>query len=183
MSHQPYENLLFSPVTLDDVKQQQLELHLQDCSHCASLAAALTDLDEAFAHSASPAPMPGFTQRWHVRLAEFRQKRQKRNLWLMTFSLFALAGLTAAIILVCNLSQVNWAYMLSQWIARGSLFAAQVRQVTRFFRSLTQALPVTIPILVLFGSGSLFAIAALVITWFSTLVQLYFPVHERGNQP
>lgn len=183
MSHQPYENLLFSRDTLDAVQQKQLELHLHECSHCTSLADALADLEETFNHSSSPVPMPGFTQRWHVRLAEVRLKRQQRNLWLMTLGLFVLAVLIASIILVGNLSQVNWAYLLSQWVARVSLFAAQARQVTRFFRSLTQALPITIPILVLFGSGSLFAMVALVTIWFSTLVQLYFPSYERGNQP
>jgi anti-sigma factor RsiW len=183
MSHQPYENLLLSTDTLDEVQQKQLDLHLQDCPHCASLAAALAGLDKALTHSPSPAPLPGFTQRWHVRLSDIRQKRQKRNLWLMTLGLFALAVLIASTILVGNLIQVNWAYLLSQWVARVSLFAAQARQVSRFIRSLTQALPITIPILVLFGTGSLLVMAALVTIWISTIVQLYFPSYERENQP
>lgn len=182
MSHQPYETFLFSGDPLDPEQRHSLEAHLRTCEHCNALAVALTGLDRAFSSSPSPQPAPGFTQRWQAHLEAFRQQRQVRNLWLMTLGLFALTSLTVLFIALLNLYHINWAYELSQSIARVSLFAARVRHLILLINSLTHALPISVPMLMLFGTGAVFALCALVITWFSTIIRLYFPINERGNQ-
>lgn len=169
MSHQPYETFLFSSEALDKDQQQQLNTHLRDCEQCSVLSFALSSLDEAFSRSETPLPAPGFTRRWQAHLTEYRQKRQVRNLWLMTLGLFSLTSLIVMIIALLNLIHINWAYQLSQWIARVSLFAAQVRQFFTLLYSLSNTLPITVPVIILFGTGALFSIFILSITWFGSI--------------
>lgn len=181
MSHQPYETYLFSEADINAEQQQQLDLHLRQCDHCSTLAAALADLDKAFNNSPTPEPAPGFTERWHILLSEHRQKRQSRSLWLMTIGLFTCAVLILTFILIYHLQHINWAYELSQFVARLSLFTAEIRFSIYFFRSLSNILPFIIPIMLVFGTGTLFAVTALILFWFRTIIRLYSPIQERGN--
>jgi hypothetical protein len=181
MSHQPYETFLFSKETLNAQQQQQLNWHLTSCEPCGALAAALIDLDELFTNSPAPNPASGFTQRWQARLSAYRQKRQKRNLWFMTIGLFSLGWLIILLILTYHLQSINLAYELSQWIARASRLIAGVRSSLNLFYSLTNVLPLMIPIMLVFGSGTLLALTALTITWFNAIFKLYSPLRERGN--
>ena len=182
MSHQPYETYLFSGEILSEDQQSSLDAHLIACEQCAHLTHAMKRLDEAFFNSPAPSTPLGFTERFQTRLTAYRQKRQVRNLWLMTICLFAFASLTGLTMILLNLYHFNWAYELSQSIARVSLLAAQVRQVMMIMKSLVNALPIAVPMLFLFGSVAVFGICTLVITWFSTMIRLYSPIHERGNQ-
>lgn len=183
MSHQPYETFLLSSEALDNNQRQQLDAHLSECEQCSALACALASLDETFSHSTMPMPAPGFTQRWQTHLAEYRQKRQVRNLWLMTFGLFTLTSLIVFTIALLNLIHINWAYQLSQWIARASLFAAQVRQCFTLFTTLSNTVPGTVPVVIIvFAIGVLFSIFILSLTWFGTMIRLYSPITERGNK-
>jgi len=181
MSHQPYETFLFSNETINAQQQQQLDRHLARCEPCSSLAAALTDLDELFSNSPALDPAPGFTQRWQVRLSADHQKRQNRNLWLLTIGLFVLAWLIIVFILTYHLQYINLAYELSQLIARVSRFTAEVRSSLSLFRSLINTLPFMIPIMLVFGSGTLLALTALTLTWFSAIIKLYSPIQKRGK--
>jgi hypothetical protein len=181
MSHQPFETFLLSKETINAQQQQQLDRHLTSCEPCSTLAAALTDLDELFANSPAPNPAPGFTQRWQVRLSAYRQKRQNRNLWFMAIGLFSLAWLIILLILTYHLQSINLAYELSQWIARASRLTAEVRSSLNLFHSLINFLPFMIPIMLVFGSGTLLALTALTLTWFSAIFKLYSPIRERGN--
>lgn len=181
MSHQPYETFLFSSEALNKDQKQQLDIHLRDCEQCSALSYTLASVDEAFSRSETPLPAPGFTRRWQAHLTEYRQKRQVRNLWLMTLGSFSLTSLIVMIIALLNLININWAYQLSQSIARVSLFAAQVRQCFTLFSSLSNTLPVVVPVIILLGTGAVFTIFILSITWFGSIIRLYSPIRERGH--
>lgn len=180
MSHQPYETYLFSGEPLNPDQQSSLEAHLLTCEGCAHLAHAMDHLDQAFFNSTAPSPKPGFTDRFQVRLAARRQERQTRNLWLMTIGLFTLAGLIISTILLLHLNQINWAYELTQFIARTSLLAAQIRQFLNFLKPLRVALPLFIPFMLTLMTTALASISVIFVIWFQSLIKLYTPVQERG---
>jgi anti-sigma factor RsiW len=182
MSHQPYETYLFSGEPLDQDQQSSLEAHLLTCEGCAHLAHAMDRLDQAFFSSTTPSPMPGFTDRFQVRLAAHRQERQSRNLWLMTIGLFALASLIIGIIMLLHLNQINWAYELTQFIARTSLLAAQIRQFLSILKPLRAGLPLFIPLMWMLTTISLAFIGVIFATWLQSLIRLYSSVQERGNR-
>lgn len=181
MSHQPYENFLFSEETINSEQKQMLELHLGECEYCSSLVDAMTNLEELFSSCPAPDPAPGFTQRWQARLNEYRQKRHSRNLWLMTMGLFTLAGFIILLVLTYHLQNFNLVYEFSHGIARASRFIAEVRSSLSLFRSLVTTLPFIIPIILVSGSGTLLALSILTITWFLTIIKLYSPIQERDN--
>jgi anti-sigma factor RsiW len=181
MSHQPYETFLFTdePLTLE--QRQSLDSHLMECARCRALAGALLSVNQALATNPAPAPAPGFTQRWYARLSEHRHERQQRNLWLLTLGLFALAGLILLILGLLHLLHFNWAYGFSQFIANFSLFAARLRHISSIMRSLTESLPLILPMMILFGIGTVLAASALTVTWFSSLIRLYSPIDIKGQ--
>ncbi len=181
MSHQPYEEYLFRKEPLNAEQQHQLNSHLKDCEHCSSLAGTFANLEEMFTNSPTPEPTPGFTQRWHVRLKEYRTKQQRRNLWFMTIGLFFLSGLILLFLFFYHIQFINVAYELSLLIARVSRFAAEVRFSINMFRSVSSTLPLAIPIILLLTTSTLLAFTALTITWFRVIVRLYSPIQKRGN--
>ena len=178
MSHQPFETWLLSDNSLDEDQEAALQTHLDACEHCQSLSTAWLHVQDTMTASVSHIPEPGFTQRWHKRLAVVRQQRQQRAMWLLTLGLFALAGIIFLALALTNLLSTDFFYALSQCIANFSLFAARINQVWRVFDTITAAIPFLVPILVIFGIGTLFAMIVLVITWFSSVIKLYKPVHE-----
>lgn len=181
MSHQPYENYLFSQEPLNSEQQHQFDSHLQECEQCSSLARAVAGLEEVFINSSTPDPEPGFTQRWQMRLKEYRYKQQQRKLWFMTVGLFSLAGLILLLIFLYHLQDINIAYELSHLIARVSRCVAEIRYSVNMLRSITRSLPFIIPIVFLFIATTIVAFTALTLTWFRAIIRLYSPIQERGN--
>ena len=181
MSHQPYERIIFTKEALPKEQQNQLNLHLQDCENCHTLAYALGSLEKLFSNSPTPSPAPGFTQRWQSRLNERHNKQQIRNLWLMTFGLFTLAGVILLCLFFLHLPYINMAYELSQLIARISRLAAEVRNSFTIIRSITSDLPFIIPVILLITPSTLLAITALIFAWFKAIIKLYSPIQERGK--
>jgi len=177
MNHQPFETWIIAddPLQLED--QEKLKEHLQACEDCRRLSLGMEGIQQTFSAAPSPAPAPGFTQRWHERLALHRQARQHRRMWILTLAMFGLASLISLGILLLQLGQINWFYEISQFIANVSRFAARVNQIWVIFRSINETLPILAPIMVVFGVGISSAVIALIVTWFSSMVQLYQPVN------
>ncbi len=178
MSHQPFETWLISDEKLNPEQQQALDTHLQACEICRQRAAALKTVSEVFLNDSAPIPEPGFTQRWHARLSIYRKQRQQRRMWLLTLGLFALSGFVFLGLFIYHQAGFNWIYSLSQSIARFSLFAARINQLWIVIQSLFSALPILVPVIIVFGIGTLSAIIALMIAWFSSIIKLYQPVQE-----
>lgn len=178
MSHQPFDTWLVSDEKLDPEQQQALDDHLQACEVCRQRAAALKAVSAMFSNGYAPAPTPGFTQRWHTRLAIYRGQRQQRRMWFLTISLFALSSVLFLGLFFYHQAGFNWIYTLSQFIAKFSLFAARVNQLWSVVQSLFTALPILIPVTAIFGIGTLSAMTALIVTWVSSIIKLYQPVQE-----
>jgi hypothetical protein len=178
MNHQPFETWLFSDETLEPEQSRALSNHLDQCKECNQMSIALDRVFEVISNSDNPEPNPGFTQRWYQHLSLYREKRQEQRIWLIIFSLFALATIILLGLFFLNVSNFNWGYGLGQFIANFSLIAARGKQILRAVRSITDAFPILIPIMVVFGIGSFSAISALIITWFSSIIRIYQPAKE-----
>jgi hypothetical protein len=182
MSHQPFESYLLAEAKLSHEQQSSLNLHLKDCERCLPLSQALTELDSVLEHSTAPLPAPGFTQRWQTRLAAHQQTRQIRQFWLLAVGMLALAVLIISAMFLVNIYQINWSYEFTQAIARLSVFTAQIRQFTKLVGTFTDISPIFLPMAAMFGAGIFSFILLLIITWFGTIIKLYSPVYEKGNQ-
>lgn len=179
MSHQPFEDWLFSNELLEPQQKQALQGHLEECDHCQALSSALYQVEEVFDASPLPEPAPGFTQRWYEKLNAARGQEQSQHTWRMVLIFFSAATMIAIALTLLNLNSINWAYQLSQFIANFSLFAGKVNRFWRFFQSISNAFPVIIPITVILGIGLASLTTVLFITWFSSILKIYKPV-EKG---
>lgn len=175
MNHQPFETWIFTDDQILPENQKELEKHLQKCEDCANLAHAIDRIHKTFSNASEPEPERGFTQRFYNRLTIFRQQRQQRRMWFLTLGIFSLALVLILTIIFLNLGQINWFYEFSQIIANSSRFTAQINQAWFVLRSLTKAIPMIIPVLIIFSVGLLSATTALVVTWFSSMIKLYQP--------
>ena len=176
MSHQPYESWLLSDEPLDEENQQTLQTHLETCESCRALSNALHNVNGTFAQNPAPTPKPGFTKRWQTRLAIYRQEHQQRKMWLLTIGLFSVAGLIILALFFLNIGSINWIYEISQAFANVSVFASKINWLINTMESLVRAFPILLPILIVFGLGSLSLFAALIVTWISSMLKIYkFP--------
>lgn len=181
MSHQPFESWIFSQDPLEIEQKHDLEAHLASCQSCAQLSAALTEMEKTFHDSPALSPAPGFTQRWQTRLALARQQRQQKRMWLLTLGLFGAATLTLVVLFLLNQPQINLAYHFSQCVVSIARVTSFINQLWPTFQSLVTTLPILIPILLIFGTGSLIAMIVLIIAWFSSIIKLYQPAQEGVN--
>jgi hypothetical protein len=179
MSHQPFEDWLFSNEPLEPQQKQALQDHIEECEPCQALKSALYKVEKVFEASPLPEPVPGFTQRWYENLSVARGQEQSRHTWRMVLVFFSAATVIIIALTLLNMNSINWAYQLSQFIANFSLFAGKVNRFWRLFQSLANAFPVIIPITVILGIGLASLTTVLFITWFSSLIKIYKPV-EKG---
>lgn len=178
MNHQPFETWIFSDESLEPEKQTQLASHLNECEQCRIRSDNLSAIHTIFTSSTSPAPSPGFTQRWHARLSIHRQKQQRNRLWAFALSLLGVGSLIFLALILHSILNMNWTFVLSLVIANLSLFAARIRNFWNFINSFVNAFPFLIPIIIVFGVGGLSVMTALIVTWFSSIIRLYQPDQE-----
>ena len=176
MNHQPFETWIFTDDPLQSEDQKRLTEHLQACEECRHLSLAMDGVHQTFSSAPTPAPAPGFARRWQERLVVHQKQRQQKRMWILTLGMFGLASLLSLVLMLLHLGQVNWFYEISLFIANFSRAAARVNQVWLVFQSINNALPILAPIMIVFGVGSLSAALALIVTWCSSMVQLYQPV-------
>lgn len=176
MNHQPFETWIISGGPIQSEEQEKLSKHLLSCEDCQRLSMAMEGIKKTFRNAPSPEPAPGFSMRWQARLEVHRQQRQQQRMWILTLAIFGLASLLSLTIVLIEFGQINWFYEISKFIAHFSLFAARANQIWVVMQSINKALPVILPIMIVFGVGSISAMIALIVTWFSSMVQLYQPV-------
>jgi hypothetical protein len=76
MNHRPFEDWLLNEQPLTSEQKRELQIHIQDCTHCTALAEVNFEL-----HSVKmAAPAPGFTARFQKRLAEQRVHERRNRL-------------------------------------------------------------------------------------------------------
>jgi predicted anti-sigma-YlaC factor YlaD len=176
MNHQPFETWIFSDDPIKPEEQAYLTEHLQSCEDCRRLSMVMNEIEHTFINTPAPAPAPGFSQRWQKRLAHHRQSRQQQRMWIFTLGLFGVASLLTMVIVLLEWNQINWFFEISKFVANFSQLAARINQFWVVFRSITRTLPIFVPIMLVFGVGSLSASIALIVTWLNAMVQLYQPV-------
>jgi len=173
MSHQPFETWLLSDEPLDDEQRHKLDAHLAECEICRVMADSLKQMELTIAQHPTPLPKPGFTNRWHTRLAINRQVRQQRRMVYLTFGLLGLSGLIITIMLLLNIGNVNWIFEISKTFAGFSVFVSKLNHFFTAIKSVIRVLPIVVPVFIILGFGILSLSAALIVTWFSSLIRLY----------
>lgn len=96
MSHQSYEDLLFSDEELTQQDSAALHEHLQNCESCCQLALAWQEVESQLQLAPLAAPEPDFVNRWALHLEADQKKREKRQNLVMLVTTWG----TAAILLV-----------------------------------------------------------------------------------
>ena len=87
MNHLPFEDWLLNELPVTPEQQRDLDLHLRNCAYCSALA----ETGRMLSTSKMTAPMPGFTARFQIRLAERKIVERRKKLWGAV--LFILGGL------------------------------------------------------------------------------------------
>lgn len=90
MDHKRYEDWIFSEDELAPGDRRALAQHLDGCAACSLLARNWPSVRGSLARSPERAPAPGFAARWTQRLAQERERANRRR----TFALLgaSLAG-------------------------------------------------------------------------------------------
>lgn len=96
MSHQPYEDLLFSDEELAVQESTALREHLQECESCYQLSIAWGAVEIKLQESPLAAPEPHFVNRWRTRLEAERIKNQKRQNRIMLILTWGIAAIILA---------------------------------------------------------------------------------------
>ncbi len=178
MSHQPFETWILTEEALDKEQHASLQAHLAECDPCRSLQTNWQHVHNTLSTSLNPEPLPGFTSRWHTRLAFDRQRRQQRRMWILTLSMSAFASLILIALFLLNVLNTTWPYIISQFIANLSVMFAKIGHFWRVIDSLSSSFPALIPLIVLIITVIISSASVLILTWFSSMVRLFSPGRE-----
>lgn len=77
MNHRPFEDWIIKEQVLTPAEKRDLESHLRGCKACT----ALVDTGVELRSSRLVLPKPGFTHRFHSRLAAHRVAERRRRFW------------------------------------------------------------------------------------------------------
>lgn len=144
--HQLFEEWLFSDKELPHHDTHTLEEHLETCDSCRQLSTSWTEAEAEIKTVPMLSPAPGFTERWQIRLAADRRKRQsKQNIAILIFSAVGAATLLIlASLMVIPLFKspwpfiLTWAYQLATLYSISSVYGGAL---TVLVRSLVNLLP------------------------------------------
>lgn len=172
MSHQPFETWIFSDDSLDEAQKHQLDEHLENCQPCSTLADAAIMSTNLLTSSESPAPLPGFTQRWHNRLAMHRQYQKSRRTWLLALAGVILANIILLSLVFFDLTTINWPYELGLIVVKISLIATHSSHYWRAITNLAHAFPVIIPTFFVLVAALIAVGVFLTITWIRSMKKI-----------
>jgi predicted anti-sigma-YlaC factor YlaD len=79
MKHRLYEGWIMARDELTPDQMRDLEAHLKECESCSRLAEAEKALEQVFTSVQMSEPMPGFAQRWKIRMGERRMSAHRRQ--------------------------------------------------------------------------------------------------------
>lgn len=123
--HQLFEEWLFSDKQLPHKDKHTLEEHLETCDSCRQLSASWTEAEGVIKTTPVLSPAPGFTERWHLRLAADRRKRQnKQNIFILIFSAVGAATLLiVASLMIIPLLKSPWPFILTWTYQLATLYS------------------------------------------------------------
>jgi len=106
MNHRTYEDWLFDSYDEEKLPAQQdadLQVHLQDCEDCRSLAAAWEQVETELRRAPILAPRSGFALRWQASLeADRRRMHQRQTAAALIFTSFGVAALIILILVLLS---------------------------------------------------------------------------------
>jgi len=182
MKHRLYEGWILARDELTPDQKRDLEAHLKECESCRQLAEADLEVGRAFTSVQMSEPMPGFVNRWKIRLSERRMRDHRRQtsliLGLLSFGAIALflPLLIEAILVLISPEDLlfDLAYALIDWLAILSLIG---ELVLTFFSTLYSTVPV------IFWLMAMVFIAGVVVLGGYSLQRLgYLPSRERSSK-
>ena len=154
MSHQFFEDLIFSTDELTIQESTMLHEHLEECSACTRLAQGLEAMEAQLMSTSMIAPAPHFVNRWEARLeSETKHSIQKQNrtMILLTWGA-ALIFLSALIYLAWPLLETPKVVILTylyQLLGVFSLVNTSQNLSTAVFDGLSGGIPIFWLILIL----------------------------------
>ncbi len=162
MNHQPFENWLLSEEVLTPEQSKMLREHLWTCESCQHIDQSWAGVRQLMRKAEPVAPAPGFTLRWHDRLAEERRKKHQRQSWLL---LGVTGGLALALCLVWLYQMLNLVGTPQQWLMLGIyqlsslyfLWESSADTLSSFLRPLFGVIPFMLWILAI-GVVSIFGV-------------------------
>ncbi len=81
MNHQPFRSWLLSEDELSTEQSRLLQEHLRDCQACRQINLAWQELEAVIERSNQLEPLPGFIDRWQIRLVEHQSHQQRLRGW------------------------------------------------------------------------------------------------------
>lgn len=179
MSHQPYEDLIFSDQQLSKQEAMALHNHLQECNTCYQLSVASKEIEGWFEDAKMLEPEPGFSTRWQFRFeAEKTQSELRQNRAMLITTIGAgLAVFAAIIYLIWPMVQSPKVYLVTYLYQILSLFSmANLAQslATGFSSSLGSGVTW---LLIVLGAG---LITLLSVVWVVSLRVLTMPRRVRS---
>lgn len=173
MSHPRFEAMLFEREDLTARDRLALEDHLKECESCCQIATNWAAIEGQLRKGPMVEPMPGFTQRFELRLAQQRSTRRRwifGSLTLVFFiSLLVGVGLFGSGLLA--LVSPGTRYLLKS-LSSLMLFGGVMQVFTDFMRLILERLVAQISPSAWFSYSAVFS--ALAYIWFSTMYKLNF---------
>jgi hypothetical protein len=168
MRHQPFETWVFEQDSLSPDQTRDLRDHLATCDHCNRLMLSWNEVEKSMVAVSDVMPKAGFTERWKVRLAEYRQ--QRHQIQLGAHLLATTVGLTALTVLLgaelINVFQPALPTVLA-WMGKVANLLANINLMRMIFNVLLQSFVETIP--VFYWLFILLGFAGLSILWLVSL--------------
>jgi hypothetical protein len=162
--HQLFEEWLFSDKDTPHHDLKTMEEHREMCDPCQQLSIAWAGVEDELQSASMISPSSGFTERWQMRFAADRNKRQrKQNIAILLLS----AGGAATLLIVSSLLIIplfkspwpfilTWTYQLASLYSISSIYGGAL---TILIRSVVKLIPsifwVTFPL----------ALGALLVIW------------------
>lgn len=147
--HQQFEEWLLSDESLTGDQSLALNEHLNTCVGCQRLLAGLQGVEHKLKGAAVISPMPGFAERWQIRLMEDRLRRGKRQaLYFLALSLAGAAIFFVLLaILVWPVIQSPYPILLALAVRITSAYALADRAtsiISTLFTTMVRVVPPTL---------------------------------------
>ena len=173
MSHPRFEAMLFERDDLEANDRLALEQHLQDCDACCRIASNWAVIEGQLQKAPMLTPMPGFTQRFQVRLAQ-RRRRRRGGLALGLMFTASIALLVLAILFgsgLLTLVSPGIRYLLKS-LSSLLLFSGVMQVFTDFIGLMLERLVANVSPGTWISYSTVFSGLALI--WFVTMYKLNF---------